>query len=128
MKKLTAALWFSAIAGLASAAARGDEAPYILNSSAGAQSGANRLGSTNINLPPHAWTAVGQKPDALSTDDVKKEHPRNRAVVGPPVPRDAKVINQPAPATPPPVYFVPPPPAEAPPAEVPAPAPAPDTE
>ncbi len=100
MKKLTAALWFSAITGLASAAARADEAPYILNSSAGAQSGADRLGSANISSPPHAWTAVGQKPEAISREDVQKEHPRNRAVVGPPVPRDAKVITQPPPPPP----------------------------
>jgi len=100
MKKLTAALWFSALAGLASSAARADEAPYILNSSAAAQSGADRLGSANIASPPHAWTAVGQKPDALSREDVQKEHPRNRAVVGPPVPRNAKVIT--APPAPPP--------------------------
>jgi hypothetical protein len=39
--------------------------------------------------PPHAWTATGQSPEALSTDDTRKEHPRNPAVVGPPVPRQA---------------------------------------
>jgi hypothetical protein len=97
MKKLTATLCLGAMVGLGSLTARADEAPYKLNSSAAAQSGANRLGAATTSSPPHAWTATGQKPDAISSDDTKKEHPRNRAVVGPPVPAKAKTIPQPPP-------------------------------
>lgn len=70
------------------------------SSAAAARSGADRLGGATMTAPPHAWTGVGQKVDSITADDLKKEHPRNRAVVGPPVPRQAKVIPQPPPPPP----------------------------
>jgi len=92
MKNVTAALWLGVMVAAAPAAAFADDnQPQILNSSAGAVSGANRLGGATITSPPHAWTATGQSPEALSTDDTRKEHPRNPAVVGPPVPRHVTV-------------------------------------
>ena len=45
-----------------------------------------------MTAPPHAWVGVGQSPNALSTDDTRKQKPRNPAEVGPPVPRQAKVL------------------------------------
>jgi hypothetical protein len=90
MKNVTAALWLGVMVAAAPAAAFADDnQPQILNSSAGAVSGANRMGGATMTSPPHAWTATGQSPEALSTDDTRKEHPRNPAVVGPPVPRHA---------------------------------------
>lgn len=90
MKKLTAALWLGLSASVVSAAALADDSqPQILNSSAGAVSGANRLGGATNTSPMHAWTTVGQSPEALSTDDTKKETPRNPSIVGPAVPRRA---------------------------------------
>ena len=100
MKNVTAALWLGVIVAAAPAAAFADEngqQPQILNSSAGAVSGANRLGGATITSPPHAWTATGQSPEALSTDDTRKEHPRNPAVVGPPVPRHTTLPPAPPP-------------------------------
>ena len=78
------------------AAAHADE-PQILDSSAGARSGADRIGGVMMTAPAHASTACGQSPSSLSTDDTKKEHPRNRAVVGPPVPRKAQSLPEPPP-------------------------------
>lgn len=90
MKKVTAALWLGLSVSVVSAAAYADDTqPQILNSSAGAVSGANRLGGATNTSPMHAWTTVGQSPEALSTDDTKKEKPRNPSIVGPPVPRHA---------------------------------------
>jgi hypothetical protein len=101
MKKRTTAWWLSAVVGLLPAAvARADDQPqenHILNQSAAARSGADRLGGATMTSPPHAWTATGQKSQPLTSDDLTKEHPRNRAVVGPPVPRQAKAIPQPPP-------------------------------
>ena len=88
MKKLTAALWLGVMAVAVPVAAFADD-DSILNSSAGARSGADRLGGATMTSPPHAWTATGQSPQALSTDDTRKEAPRNPSVVGPPVPRHA---------------------------------------
>ena len=90
MKKVTAALWLGLSVSVVSAAALADDnQPQILNSSAGAVSGANRLGGATNTSPMHAWTTVGQSPEALSTDDTKKEKPRNPSIVGPAVPRHA---------------------------------------
>jgi hypothetical protein len=90
MKKVTAALWLGLSVSVVSAAAFADDnQPQILNSSAGAVSGANRLGGATNTAPLHAWTTVGQSPEALSTDDTKKETPRNPSIVGPPVPGHA---------------------------------------
>jgi hypothetical protein len=103
MKNVTAALWLGVIVAAAPAAAFADDngqQPQILNSSAGAVSGANRLGGATITSPPHAWTATGQSPEALSTDDTRKEHPRNPAVVGPPVPRHTTLPPAPPPKPP----------------------------
>jgi hypothetical protein len=101
MKKRTAAWWFSAMVGLLPAAvARADDQAQenqMLDQSAGARSGADRLGGATMTSPPHAWTATGQNAQPLSSDDLKKEHPRNRSVVGPPVPKHAKEIPQPPP-------------------------------
>ena len=88
MRNVTAALWFSVIVVAAPAAAFADDQPEILNSSAGAVSGANRLGGPTITAPPHAWTPTGQSGQQLSITDIQKEHPRNRHLVGPPVPRN----------------------------------------
>jgi hypothetical protein len=88
MKLITTALWFSLAVSVGPAVAFADD-DSILNSSAGARSGADRLGGATMTSPPHAWTATGQSPEALSTDDTRKEQPRNPAVVGPPVPRRA---------------------------------------
>jgi hypothetical protein len=98
MKKVTAALCLGAIISTAPVAAFADD-DSILNSSAGARSGADRLGGATMTSPPHAWTATGQSPEALSTDDTRKEQPRNPAVVGPPVPRHTTL--PPAPPPPP---------------------------
>jgi hypothetical protein len=93
MKIVTAALWFSVTAAVVPAAAFADDSqPQILNSSAGAVSGADRLGGATMTSPPHAWTATGQSPEAISTDDTKKESPRNPSVVGPPVPRHVTTL------------------------------------
>jgi hypothetical protein len=86
MKMVTTALWLTLAVSVGPAVAFADD-DSILNSSAGARSGADRLGGATMTSPPHAWTATGQSPQALSTDDTRKEHPRNPAVVGPPVPR-----------------------------------------
>ena len=88
MKNVTAALWFSVIVVAAPAVAFADDQPEILNNSAGAVSGANRLGGPTITSPPHAWTPTGQSAQQLSITDIQKEHPRNRHIVGPPVPRN----------------------------------------
>ncbi len=82
-------MWFSVIVVAAPAAAFADDQPEILNSSAGAVSGADRLGGPTITAPPHAWTPTGQSAQQLSITDIQKEHPRNRHIVGPPVPRNA---------------------------------------
>ena len=90
MKNVTAAFWLGVMVAAAPAAAFADDnQPQILNSSAGAVSGANRMGGPTMTAPPHAWTATGQSPEALSTSDTRKESPRNPAVVGPAVPRHA---------------------------------------
>jgi len=78
-----------AIAVPAVASADQDQ-PQILDTSAGARSGADRLGGVTMTAPAHASTAVGQSPQALSSDDTRREHPRNPAVVGPAVPRQPK--------------------------------------
>lgn len=88
MRNVTAALWFSVIVVAAPVAAFADDQPEILNSSAGAVSGADRLGGATITSPPHAWTPTGQSAQQLSITDIQKEHPRNRHIVGPPVPRN----------------------------------------
>jgi hypothetical protein len=80
------------IAAVPAAAFADDNQPQILDSSAGARSGANRLGGPTLTSPPHAWVGVGQSPDAISTDDTRREKPRNPAVVGPPVPGHAKQL------------------------------------
>jgi hypothetical protein len=90
MKNVTAAFWLGVMIAAAPAVAFADDSqpqPQILNSSAGAVSGANRMGGPTMTSPPHAWTATGQSPEALSTDDTRRESPRNPSVVGPPVPR-----------------------------------------
>jgi hypothetical protein len=93
MKHVTAALWLGlVVAAVPAAAFADDDEPQILDSSAGARSGANRLGGPTMTSPPHAWVGVGQSPEAISTDDTRKEKPRNPAVVGPPVPRQAKQL------------------------------------
>jgi hypothetical protein len=93
MRKVTAALLLSGMVAGAPAVVRADDKPtQILQSSAGGLSGADRMGGPTMTSPPHAWVGVGQSPDALSTDDTRKEKPRNPAVVGPPVPRQAKVL------------------------------------
>ena len=90
MKNVTAALWLGLSVSVVSAAAfADDDQPQILNSSAGAVSGANRLGGATNTSPLHAWTTVGQSPEAISTSDTKKEFPRNPSIVGPAVPRHA---------------------------------------
>jgi hypothetical protein len=88
MKNVTAALWFSVFVVAAPVAAFADDQPEILNNSAGAVSGADRLGGPTITAPPHAWTPTGQDAQQLSITDIKKEHPRNQHIVGPPVPRN----------------------------------------
>ena len=89
MKNVTAALWLGVMVAAAPVAAFADDnQPEILNSSAGAVSGADRLGGATITAPPHAWTPTGQSAQQLSITDIQKEHPRNRHVVGPPVPRN----------------------------------------
>jgi hypothetical protein len=91
MKNVTAMLMFGGVLAVAPAVARADDnQPQILQSSAGARSGADRLGGINMTAPAHASTGTGQSPEALSTDDTRKEQPRNPAVVGPPVPRPPK--------------------------------------
>ena len=98
MKIVTAALWLGGIvAAIPAVAFADDNQPEILNSSAGAVSGANRLGGPTITSPPHAWTPTGQDAQQLSITDIQKDHPRNRHVVGPAVPRHA-----PLPPAPPP--------------------------
>jgi len=97
MRHLRTFLWMSALAIAVPAVASADEnQPQILDTSAGARSGAERVGGVTMTAPAHASTAVGQSPEALSTDDTRREHPRNPAVVGPPVP--AKAGPAPAPA------------------------------
>src|SRR5580698_8888252 len=88
MKNVTAALWFSVFVVAAPVAAFADDQPEILNNSAGAVSGADRLGGPTITAPPHAWTPTGQDAQQLSITDIKKERPRNQHIVGPPVPRN----------------------------------------
>jgi len=88
MKNVTAALCFGMLAAAAPVAAFAEDQPEILNSSAGAVSGADRLGGATITSPPHAWTPTGQSAQQLSITDIQKEHPRNRHIVGPPVPRN----------------------------------------
>ena len=89
MKNVTAALWLGLSVSVVSAAAFADDnQPQILNSSAGCFGRQPTGGATNTS-PLHAWTAVGQSPEAISTDDTKKEVPRNPSIVGPPVPRQA---------------------------------------
>ncbi|HVZ88005.1 MAG TPA: hypothetical protein VHG72_13625 [Polyangia bacterium] len=96
MRHLRTFLWMSALAIAVPAVASADEnQPQILDTSAGARSGAERVGGVTMTAPAHASTAVGQSPEALSTDDTRREHPRNPAVVGPPVPAKAA----PAPAS-----------------------------
>jgi hypothetical protein len=98
MKSVTAALWLGVLVAAAPVAAFADDnnqEPQILNSSAGAVSGADRLGGATMTSPPHAWTATGQSSESLSTDDTRKEHPRNPAVVGPPVPRHVTLPTEP---------------------------------
>ena len=98
MKNVTAALWLGVIVAAAPAAAFADDnQPQILNSSAGAVSGADRLGGPTITAPPHAWTPTGQNSQQLSTTDVQKEHPRNPSIVGPPVPRHTTLPPAPPP-------------------------------
>jgi hypothetical protein len=91
MLKMTAALWLGLSVAVIPVAAFADD-DSILNSSAGARSGADRLGGATMTSPPHASTATGQKPEQLNADNVRKETPRNPAVVGPPVPRQAKQL------------------------------------
>jgi hypothetical protein len=79
---------FGVLVAAAPVAAFADDQPEILNSSAGAVSGADRLGGATITAPPHAWTPTGQSAQQLSITDIKKEQPRNRHIVGPPVPRN----------------------------------------
>lgn len=89
MKNVTAALWLGVMVAAAPVAAFAEgNQPEILNSSAGAVSGADRLGGATITAPPHAWTPTGQSAQQLSITDIQKEHPRNRHIVGPPVPRN----------------------------------------
>ena len=97
MKNVTAALWLGVMVAAAPAAAFADDnQPEILNSSAGAVSGADRLGGATITAPPHAWTPTGQSAQQLSITDIQKEHPRNRHIVGPPVPRNVTLPVPPA--------------------------------
>ena len=79
---------FGVLVAAAPVAVFADDQPEILNSSAGAVSGADRLGGATITAPPHAWTPTGQSAQQLSITDIKKEQPRNRHIVGPPVPRN----------------------------------------
>jgi hypothetical protein len=98
MKIVTAALWLGGIVAAVPAAAFADDnQPEILNSSAGAVSGANRLGGPTITSPPHAWTPTGQDAQQLNITDIQKEHPRNRHVVGPAVPRHTTLPPAPPP-------------------------------
>ena len=97
MRHLRTFLWMSALAiAVPAVASADDNQPQILDTSAGARSGAERVGGVTMTAPAHASTAVGQSPEPLSTDDTRHEHPRNPAVVGPPVP--AKAAAAPAPA------------------------------
>jgi hypothetical protein len=96
MKNVTAALCFGMLVVAAPAAAFAEDQPEILNSSAGAVSGADRLGGATITAPPHAWTPTGQSAQQLSITDIQKEHPRNRHIVGPPVPRNVTLPVPPA--------------------------------
>ena len=99
------------VAAAPAAAFADDNQPEILNSSAGAVSGADRLGGATITAPPHAWTPTGQSAQQLSITDIQKEHPRNRHIVGPAVPRNVTLpvpqaqpqTDQSVPATAPPV-------------------------
>jgi hypothetical protein len=110
MKNVTAALCLGVLVAAAPVAAFADDQPEILNNSAGAVSGADRLGGPTITAPPHAWTPTGQDSQQLSITDIKKEHPRNQHIVGPPVPRNVTLpppqaqpqSEQSAPAAPPP--------------------------
>ena len=98
MKNVTAALWLGVMVAAAPVAAfADDDSPQILNNSAGAVSGANRLGGPTITSPPHAWTPTGQDPRQLNINDIEKEHPRNPHVVGPPVPRHTTLPPAPPP-------------------------------
>ncbi len=98
MKNVTAGLCLGLMVAAAPAAAFADEAePQVVNRSAGAVSGADRLGGPTITAPPHAWKATGQDPRQLSITDIQKEHPRNPHVVGPPVPRHATLPPAPPP-------------------------------
>ena len=100
MKNVTAALCLGVLVAAAPVVVFADDSrPEILNSSAGAVSGANRLGGPTITSPPHAWTPTGQDAQQLSITDIKKEHPRNQHIVGPPVPRNA-VLPAPEPPKP----------------------------
>ena len=88
MRHLRTFLWMGALAIAVPAVASADQdQPEVLDTSAGARSGADRMGGITMTAPPHASTAVGQSPQALSSDDTRREHPRNPAVVGPAVPR-----------------------------------------
>ena len=96
MKIVTAALWFGVMVAVGPAAAFAeDKQPEILNNSAGAVSGADRLGGPTITAPPHAWTPTGQDAQQLSITDIQREHPRNPHLVGPPVPRNVTLPLQP---------------------------------
>src|SRR4051812_18589008 len=98
MKNVTAALWLGMTVALVPVAAFADDSqPQILNSSAGAVSGADRLGGPTITAPPHAWTPTGQNSQQLSATDVQKEPPRNPSLVGPPVPRHTTLPPAPPP-------------------------------
>jgi hypothetical protein len=84
MKKLTAALCLGAMVGLGPVVARADDnTPDVLDTSAAARSGAERMGGVNVTAPPHASKATGQESTSFSTSDTKKETPRNPAVNGP---------------------------------------------
>jgi hypothetical protein len=94
MKNVTAALCLGVLVAAAPVAVFADDQPEILNNSAGAVSGADRLGGATITAPPHAWTPTGQSAQQLSITDIQKEHPRNRHIVGPPVPRNVTLPPQ----------------------------------
>ena len=100
MKNVTAALCLGVMVAAVPAAAFADDNPQILNSSAGAVSGANRLGGPTITSPPHAWTPTGQDAQQLNITDMQKEHPRNPHLVGPPVPRHTTLPPAPPPKPP----------------------------
>jgi hypothetical protein len=98
MKNVTAALWLGVIVAAAPVAAFADDTtPEIMNKSAGAVSGADRLGGPTITSPPHAWTPTGQDSQQLNITDIQKEHPRNRHIVGPAVPRHTTLPPAPPP-------------------------------